>query len=200
MRVSIEIRGNRISQILFQSSAVSALDLRGHMSSTMAPQYHHIIVLIFFLLVLGIGFLAMQQANRGTVRGYFKAASLLVSTRGSEHFIGLVGFSVAAWEFNTTVASVAVYIQCWSLHSDRVPVQTIGRTVPEGVFSALSLILYIYTMLSVNLYSGAPFIQESLGWNLYLSIIPPHHNDSCAESRRRTGTYLIYGSRGKVKK
>lgn len=139
----------------------------------------------------------MQQANRGSVRGYFMAGwsmnwgalegSLLVSSIGSEHFIGLAGFSVAALEFNTTVASVAVYIQCWSLHHDRVPVQTIGRTVPEGVFSALSLMLYISTKLSVNLYSGAFFIQESLGWNLYLSIIPPHHNDSCAESHWRSG-------------
>ncbi|CDQ97797.1 unnamed protein product, partial [Oncorhynchus mykiss] len=38
-------------------------------------------------------------------------------------------------------------------------------------FAALSLLLYIFTKLSVDLYSGALFIQESLGWNLYLSII-----------------------------
>ncbi|XP_063812587.1 sodium/myo-inositol cotransporter [Pseudophryne corroboree] len=38
-------------------------------------------------------------------------------------------------------------------------------------FAVLSLILYIFTKLSVDLYSGALFIQESLGWNLYLSVI-----------------------------
>ncbi|KAM8903940.1 sodium/myo-inositol cotransporter-like isoform 2-T5 [Spinachia spinachia] len=37
--------------------------------------------------------------------------------------------------------------------------------------AALSLILYVFTKLSVDLYAGALFIQESLGWNLYLSII-----------------------------
>ena len=36
---------------------------------------------------------------------------------------------------------------------------------------ALSLLLYIFTKLSVDLYSGALFIQESLGWNLYVSVI-----------------------------
>ena len=34
----------------------------------------------------------------------------------------------------------------------------------------LSLILYIFTKISVNLYSGALFIQQALHWNLYMSI------------------------------
>ena len=34
----------------------------------------------------------------------------------------------------------------------------------------LSMILYIFTKISVNLYSGALFIQQALQWNLYLSI------------------------------
>lgn len=38
-------------------------------------------------------------------------------------------------------------------------------------FAVLSLSLYIFTKLSVDLYAGAFLIQESLGWDLYLSII-----------------------------
>ncbi len=41
----------------------------------------------------------------------------------------------------------------------------------KDYFAALSLLLYIFTKLSVDLYAGALFIQESLGWNIYLSII-----------------------------
>ena len=32
------------------------------------------------------------------------------------------------------------------------------------------MILYIFTKISVDLYSGAIFIQQALRWNLYLSI------------------------------
>ena len=36
--------------------------------------------------------------------------------------------------------------------------------------AVLSMILYVFTKISVNLYSGALFIQQALHWNLYLSI------------------------------
>lgn len=37
--------------------------------------------------------------------------------------------------------------------------------------SVLSLILYIFTKISVNLYSGALFIKIALGWDLYYSVL-----------------------------
>jgi sodium/myo-inositol cotransporter 3 len=37
--------------------------------------------------------------------------------------------------------------------------------------SILSLILYVFTKISVNLYSGALFIKIALGWDLYYSIM-----------------------------
>ena len=37
--------------------------------------------------------------------------------------------------------------------------------------SVLSMILYIFTKISVDMYSGAIFIQQALQWNLYLSIL-----------------------------
>uniref|UniRef100_A0A665W3Z1 Sodium/myo-inositol cotransporter n=1 Tax=Echeneis naucrates TaxID=173247 RepID=A0A665W3Z1_ECHNA len=152
------------------------------------------VVAVYFLLVLVIGLLAMLKANRSTVSGYFLAgrsmnwaavgASLFVSNIGSEHFIGLAGsgaasgFSVAAWEFN---ALLLLQLLGWMF----IPVYILSGvfTMPEYLskryggrrlkvyFAALSLILYIFTKLSVDLYAGALFIQESLGWNLYLSII-----------------------------
>ena len=36
--------------------------------------------------------------------------------------------------------------------------------------AVLSMILYVFTKISVNLYSGALFIQQALQWNLYISI------------------------------
>ncbi|XP_027467088.1 sodium/glucose cotransporter 2 isoform X4 [Zalophus californianus] len=37
--------------------------------------------------------------------------------------------------------------------------------------SVLSLFLYIFTKISVDMFSGAVFIQQALGWNIYASVI-----------------------------
>ncbi|XP_044043663.1 solute carrier family 5 member 3a [Siniperca chuatsi] len=152
------------------------------------------IVVIYFILVLAIGFLAMWKANQSSVSGYFLAgrsmnwaavgASLFVSNIGSEHFIGLAGsgaasgFSVAAWEFNALLllqllgwVFIPVYIQSGVYTMPEYLTKRYGGRRLKVHFAALSLVLYIFTKLSVDLYAGALFIQESLGWNLYLSII-----------------------------
>ncbi|XP_071765695.1 sodium/myo-inositol cotransporter-like [Centroberyx gerrardi] len=153
-----------------------------------------VIVAIYFILVLAIGFVAMWRANRSTVSGYFLAgrsmnwaaigASLFVSNIGSEHFIGLAGsgaasgFGVAAWEFNALLLLqllgwmfIPVYIHSGVYTMPEYLSKRFGGRRLKVYFAALSLLLYIFTKLSVDLYSGALFIQESLGWNLYLSII-----------------------------
>lgn len=152
------------------------------------------IVVLYFVLVLCIGFFAMWKYNRSTVSGYFLAgrsmtwvaigASLFVSNIGSEHFIGLAGsgaasgFAVGAWEFNALMLLqclgwifVPVYIRSGVYTMPEYLFKRFGGHRIQVYFAVLSLILYIFTKLSVDLYSGALFIQESLGWNLYLSVI-----------------------------
>lgn len=152
------------------------------------------IVALYFVLVLCIGFFAMWKSNRSTVSGYFLAgrsmnwmvigASLFVSNIGSEHFIGLAGsgaasgFAVGAWEFNALMllqllgwVFVPVYIQSGIYTMPEYLSKRFGGHRIQVYFAVLSLILYIFTKLSVDLYSGALFVQESLGWNLYLSVI-----------------------------
>ncbi|XP_041727882.2 sodium/myo-inositol cotransporter-like [Coregonus clupeaformis] len=153
-----------------------------------------VVVVLYFILVLAIGFFSMMKANRSTVSGYFLAgrsmnwamigASLFVSNIGSEHFIGLAGsgaasgFGVAAWEFNALLllqllgwVFIPVYIHSGVYTMPEYLAKRFGGRRLKVYFAALSLLLYIFTKLSVDLYSGALFIQESLGWNLYLSII-----------------------------
>ncbi|XP_067421656.1 sodium/myo-inositol cotransporter [Emydura macquarii macquarii] len=152
------------------------------------------IVTLYFVLVMCIGFFAMWKYNRSTVSGYFLAgrsmtwvaigASLFVSNIGSEHFIGLAGsgaasgFAVGAWEFNALMllqllgwVFIPVYIRSGVYTMPEYLSKRFGGHRIQIYFAALSLILYIFTKLSVDLYSGALFIQESLGWNLYLSVI-----------------------------
>ncbi|XP_023145515.2 sodium/myo-inositol cotransporter-like [Amphiprion ocellaris] len=153
-----------------------------------------VVVAVYFVLVLAVGFLVMWKANRSTVSGYFLAgrsmnwaavgASLFVSNIGSEHFIGLAGsgaasgYSVAAWEFNALLllqllgwVFIPIYIQSGVYTMPEYLSKRYGGRRLKVYFAALSLVLYIFTKLSVDLYAGALFIQESLGWNLYLSII-----------------------------
>lgn len=152
------------------------------------------VVALYFVLVLVIGCLAMWKANRSTVKGYFLAgrsmtwivigASLFVSNIGSEHFIGLAGsgaasgFAVGAWEFNALLllqllgwVFIPVYINSGVYTMPEYLSKRYGGNRLKVYFAFLSLLLYIFTKLSVDLYAGALFIQESVGWNLYVSIV-----------------------------
>jgi len=151
-------------------------------------------VVIYFILILGVGLWSMFRPNRDTIEGYFLAgkhmfwlpvgASIFASNIGSEHFIGLAGtgaasgIGVAAFEFNALVL-----LQLLGFVFLPVFIASKVRTLPEymdkrfggtriGTYLAvLSMILYIFTKISVDLYSGALFIQQALQWNLYLSIL-----------------------------
>ncbi|XP_031552878.1 sodium/myo-inositol cotransporter-like [Actinia tenebrosa] len=153
-----------------------------------------VVVVLYFVVILGVGFFAMFKSNRSTVSGYFLAgrfmtwlpvgASLFASNIGSEHFIGLAGsgaaagIGVGAFEFN---ALILLQFLGWVF----IPVYIAGGvcTLPEYLhrryggqririwLSVLSLLLYIFTKISVNLFSGALFIRLALGWNLYLAIL-----------------------------
>ncbi|XP_059198907.1 sodium/myo-inositol cotransporter [Centropristis striata] len=152
------------------------------------------VVALYFVLVLAIGFFSMWKANRSTVSGYFLAgrsmtwivigASLFVSNIGSEHFIGLAGsgaasgFAVGAWEFNALLllqllgwVFIPVYIHSGVYTMPEYLSKRFGGKRLKVYFALLSILLYIFTKLSVDLYAGALFIQESLGWNLYVSIV-----------------------------
>lgn len=153
-----------------------------------------VVVGLYFILLLLIGLLVMWKTNRSTVNGYFLAgrsmnwaavgASLFVSNIGSEHFIGLAGsgaasgLSVAAWELNALLLLqllgwifIPVYIQSGVYTMPEYLAKRYGGKRLQVYFAVLSLALYVFTKLSVDLFAGALFIQESLGWDLYLSII-----------------------------
>ncbi|KAG8189137.1 hypothetical protein JTE90_018431 [Oedothorax gibbosus] len=156
--------------------------------------YDIAVVVCYFVLVLATGFYSMFASNRSTVSGYFLAgrfmfwlpvgASLFASNIGSEHFIGLAGsgaasgISVGAFELN---ALAIIQLTGWVF----LPVFIASRvcTLPEYMskrfgglrirtyLAVLSLILYVFTKISVNLFSGAVFINQALQWNLYWAIL-----------------------------
>uniref|UniRef100_H2YMH4 Sodium/myo-inositol cotransporter n=1 Tax=Ciona savignyi TaxID=51511 RepID=H2YMH4_CIOSA len=151
-------------------------------------------IVLYFVFVIAVGLFAMCRANRGTISGYFLAgrtmlwfpvgASLFVSNIGSEHFIGLagsgaaIGIATGAWEVNALIliqllgfVFAPIYITSGVVTMPEYLSKRFGGRRLRVFMAVLSLLLYIFTKVSVNLYSGGLFIQQSLGWNIYLSMI-----------------------------
>ncbi|XP_006875584.1 PREDICTED: sodium/glucose cotransporter 5 isoform X2 [Chrysochloris asiatica] len=141
---------------------------------------------------MAVGIWSSCRASRNTVRGYFLAgrdmkwwpigASLFASSEGSGLFIGLAGsgaaggLAVAGFEWNATYVLLAL---AWVF----VPIYISSEivTMPEYIqkryggqrirmyLSVLSLLLSVFTKISIDLYAGALFVHICLGWNFYLS-------------------------------
>uniref|UniRef100_A0A8C5V5Z3 Sodium/mannose cotransporter SLC5A10 n=1 Tax=Microcebus murinus TaxID=30608 RepID=A0A8C5V5Z3_MICMU len=111
-------------------------------------------------------------------------ASLFASSEGSGLFIGLAGsgaaggLAVAGFEWNATYVLLAL---AWVF----VPIYLSSEivTLPEYIqkryggqrirvyLSVLSLLMSVFTKISLDLYAGALFVHICLGWNFYLSTI-----------------------------
>ncbi|XP_035662355.1 sodium/glucose cotransporter 4-like [Branchiostoma floridae] len=153
-----------------------------------------IIIVLYFILVLAVGLWSMWRSNRGSVKGYFLAgknmwwfpvgASLFASNIGSEHFVGLAGTGAAAgiavgqYEWNSLFivlllgwAFVPIYISAGVYTMPEYLTRRFGGQRLRTYLATLSLFLYIFTKISVNMYAGAVFVQQALDWDQYLSII-----------------------------
>uniref|UniRef100_H2YKJ8 Uncharacterized protein n=1 Tax=Ciona savignyi TaxID=51511 RepID=H2YKJ8_CIOSA len=111
-------------------------------------------------------------------------ASIFSSNIGSGSFVGLAGsgaaggIAVGAYEWN---AMLCLYFLGWIFAP--IYISSAVVTLPEYLrkrfggeriqmyMSVLSLFLYIFTKVSSDLFAGAIFIREALGWNIYLAII-----------------------------
>ncbi|CDQ62193.1 unnamed protein product [Oncorhynchus mykiss] len=153
-----------------------------------------VVVVVYFVFVLVVGIWSSVRANRGTVGGYFLAgrsmtwwpigASLMSSNVGSGLFIGLAGtgaaggIAVGGFEWNAAWVLIAlgwifvpVYISAGVVTMPEYLKKRFGGQRIRIYMSVLSLILYIFTKISTDIFSGALFIQVSLGWDLYLSTV-----------------------------
>uniref|UniRef100_A0A8C9AE10 Sodium/myo-inositol cotransporter 2 n=1 Tax=Prolemur simus TaxID=1328070 RepID=A0A8C9AE10_PROSS len=152
------------------------------------------VLVLYFIFVLAVGLWSTVKTKRDTVKGYFLAggdmlwwpvgASLFASNVGSGHFVGLAGsgaatgISVAAYEFH---GLFSVLMLAWIF----LPIYVAGQvtTMPEYLrrrfggsripitLAVLYLFIYIFTKISVDMYAGAIFIQQSLHLDLYLAIV-----------------------------
>ncbi|XP_039627829.1 sodium/glucose cotransporter 1-like [Polypterus senegalus] len=151
------------------------------------------VIVVYFILVLAIGIWAMIRSNRGTVGGFFLAgrsmvwwpigASLFASNIGSGHFVGLAGTGAAAgiaiggFEWNALVMVlllgwlfVPIYIKAGVVTMPEYLKKRFGGQRIRIYLSILSLLLYVFTKISADMFSGAIFIQQALGLDIYLAV------------------------------
>ncbi|XP_066049239.1 sodium/glucose cotransporter 4 isoform X2 [Chamaea fasciata] len=111
-------------------------------------------------------------------------ASLMSSDVGSGSFMGLAGtaaaggLAVGGFEWNAIWPLLAlgwifvpVYIAAGVVTMPEYLQKRFGGQRIQIYMSVLSLIIYIFTRISADIFAGALFIQVSLGWNLYLSTV-----------------------------
>ena len=155
--------------------------------------YDIVVLTAYFLLIIATSIFAMCISKRDTPKGYFLAggfvtfvpigASLFASNIGSQHFIGLAGsgaaagIGVGAFEFNALLLLqllgwlfLPVYLACGAYTLPEYIQKRFGGRRIQVYLSVLSLLLYILTKISVDLYSGSIFIGLALHWNLLASI------------------------------
>uniref|UniRef100_A0A8C6M7Q0 Sodium/glucose cotransporter 1 n=1 Tax=Nothobranchius furzeri TaxID=105023 RepID=A0A8C6M7Q0_NOTFU len=98
-------------------------------------------------------------------------ASLFASNIGSGHFVGIAGTAAAAgiatggFEWNvsnctTNVITMPEYLK-----------KRFGGQRIRIYLSVLSLFLYVFTKISADMFSGAIFINQALGLNIYVAVI-----------------------------
>uniref|UniRef100_A0A4W5PCX0 Solute carrier family 5 member 1 n=1 Tax=Hucho hucho TaxID=62062 RepID=A0A4W5PCX0_9TELE len=111
-------------------------------------------------------------------------ASLFASNIGSGHFVGIAGTAAAAgiaiggFEWNALVVViilgwlfVPIYIKAGVVTMPEYLKKRFGGQRIRIYLSVLSLFLYVFTKISADMFSGAIFINQALGLNIYLAVV-----------------------------
>uniref|UniRef100_A0A673WD49 Sodium/glucose cotransporter 1 n=1 Tax=Salmo trutta TaxID=8032 RepID=A0A673WD49_SALTR len=151
------------------------------------------VIVIYFLVVLAVGCI-WNTLRQSTVGGFFLAgrsmvwwpigASLFASNIGSGHFVGIAGTAAAAgiaiggFEWNALVVViilgwlfVPIYIKAGVVTMPEYLKKRFGGQRIRIYLSVLSLFLYVFTKISADMFSGAIFINQALGLNIYLAVV-----------------------------
>ncbi|XP_031748112.1 sodium/glucose cotransporter 1 [Xenopus tropicalis] len=152
------------------------------------------VIVVYFVVVLAVGIWAMVRTSRGTVGGFFLAgrsmvwwpigASLFASNIGSVHFVGLAGsaaaggIAIGGFEWNALVTIVIlgwifvpIYVKAGVVTMPEYLRKRFGGDRIQIYLSVLSLLLYVFTKISADMFSGAVFIQQAMRINIYIAIV-----------------------------
>ena len=157
-----------------------------------------VLIALYFVMVaaVGVGFCIKERRQQQTSRAgntddFFLAGrsmtwpavglSLFVSNIGSEHMLGLAGsaakggIAVGWYEWS---AGLHILVLGWIFAP--IYIRSGVATLPEyierryskrlrAMLSCISLFIYVFTKLSVSVFSGATVLRSVFGWNRELS-------------------------------
>jgi solute carrier family 5 (sodium/myo-inositol cotransporter), member 3 len=152
------------------------------------------VVIMYFVAVIIVGLIASCRAKKNTAQGFFLAGrsmpfyivgcSLFASNIGSDDFIGLAGsgaasgIGVGAWEFNAIVVLqilgflfIPVYFASQLYTVPEYLEKRFGGERLRSYLAILSILLYILTKCSVNLFGGSLMIQQAFGGKIFLNTL-----------------------------
>ncbi|KAM3873800.1 sodium/glucose cotransporter 1 [Diretmus argenteus] len=111
-------------------------------------------------------------------------ASLFASNIGSGHFVGIAGTAAASgiaiggFEWNALIVVVIlgwlfvpIYIKAGVVTMPEYLKKRFGGQRIRIYLSVLSLLLYVFTKISADMFSGAIFINQALGLNIYIAVV-----------------------------
>ncbi len=151
-----------------------------------------IVIVLYFTGVLGVAAWAfLKNNNEKESEGYFLAGrdlgwfavgtSLFMSNIGSEHLLGLSGTGAASGlavgHFEWLAALILLllgwlFVPFYLRSGVYTMPEFLGRrynSACQGYFTAISIIGYVLTKISVSLYAGGVIIQEVTGIDLWMS-------------------------------
>uniref|UniRef100_H3ASN8 Sodium/mannose cotransporter SLC5A10 n=1 Tax=Latimeria chalumnae TaxID=7897 RepID=H3ASN8_LATCH len=149
-----------------------------------------IVIVAYFVLNIAVGIWSSCRVNRNTLSGYFLAgrkmawwpigASLFASSEGSGLFIGLAGtgaaggIAVAGFEWNATYillmlawVFVPVYMSSGIVTMPEYLQRRFGRERIRMYLSTLSLLLSVFTKISVDLFFFCFLVKICIKWHIY---------------------------------
>ncbi|KAK6194724.1 hypothetical protein SNE40_000302 [Patella caerulea] len=153
-----------------------------------------LVIIAYFALCMLVGLWSSCKENTGSVKGYFLAgrnmiwipvgASIFATNFGSHFFVGMAGSAAASglgvviyeWQavFILMILGwifVPVYVSSGAYTMPGYLKKRFGGKRLRTYLSVLAIFLLIVQKISVSMYAGAIFIQQSLGWDMYLSIV-----------------------------
>ncbi|XP_020927950.1 sodium/glucose cotransporter 1-like isoform X2 [Sus scrofa] len=118
-----------------------------------------LVVVFYFLLVLGIGLWAILSSSRGTVEDFFLAGRNLAWWQAP--FI----LCILGWVFSP------IYIKAGVVTTPRYLRKRFGGCRIQFLLAILYLFLYIVSKIAVEICTGAMFMKLVLGLDVYLATV-----------------------------
>uniref|UniRef100_A0A3Q1F754 Sodium/glucose cotransporter 1 n=2 Tax=Acanthochromis polyacanthus TaxID=80966 RepID=A0A3Q1F754_9TELE len=136
------------------------------------------VIVVYFLVVLAVGIWAMVRTNRSTVGGFFLAGRSMVwwEIVHRSNYLSFISLRVCVFQALVVVVIlgwlfVPIYIKAGVVTMPEYLKKRFGGQRIRIYLSVLSLFLYIFTKISADMFSGAIFINQALGLNIYLAVI-----------------------------